>query len=292
LEERVKAGVFREDLYHRLNVIRLRLPALRERREDVPVLTRHFLQHSAVQLGVDPKRITDSAIHILQQFNFPGNVRQLENICHWLSVMAPAQLIEPKDLPPEVLSFFASSEGASPVVALQSSTGLQLSSESATSTMDTHLERAGDSTGLGRDFQRHGLDNVFGDVAWMPSDASDSSRYASSPSVDLLRGQPGVNPQAPIGLNSSIDLANPHTKALSSASADSADWERLLEHEASALLSLGLGDVWDILSKRFEAKLIQTALSNTRGRRIEAAQKLGIGRNTITRKIQELGLED
>ena len=292
LEERVKAGVFREDLYHRLNVIRLRLPALRERREDVPVLTRYFLQHSAVQLGVDPKRITDSAIHILQQFNFPGNVRQLDNICHWLSVMAPAQLIEPKDLPPEVLSFFASSQGASPVMALQSSTGLQLSSESASGTMDTHLERAGDSTGLGRDFQRHGLDNVFGDVALMPSDASDSSRYAPSPSLDLLRGQSGVNPQAAIGLNSSIDLAHPYTEAVSSTSADPADWERLLEHEASALLSLGLGDVWDILSKRFEAKLIQTALSNTRGRRIEAAQKLGIGRNTITRKIQELGLED
>ena len=292
LEERVKAGVFREDLYHRLNVIRLRLPALRERREDVPVLTRHFLQHSAVQLGVDPKRITDSAIHILQQFNFPGNVRQLENICHWLSVMAPAQLIEPKDLPPEVLSFFASSQGASPVMALQSSSGLQLSSESASGTMDTHLERAGDSTGLGRDFQRHGLDNVFGNVALMPSDASDSARYAPSPSADLLRGQSGVNPLAPIGLNSSIELAHPHVQALSSTSADPADWERLLEHEASALLSLGLGDVWDILSKRFEAKLIQTALSNTRGRRIEAAQKLGIGRNTITRKIQELGLED
>ena len=292
LEQRVKAGVFREDLYHRLNVIRLRLPALRERREDVPVLTRHFLQHSAVQLGVDPKRITDSAIHILQQFNFPGNVRQLENICHWLSVMAPAQLIEPKDLPPEVLSFFASSQGASPVMALQSNTGLQLSSASASSTVDSHLERAGDLTGLGRDFQRHGLDNVFGDVALMPSDASDSSRYASSPSVDLLRGQSGVNPQAPIALTSPFDLAMPLTEGLAIASADPADWERLLEHEASALLALGLGDVWDILSKRFEAKLIQTALSNTRGRRIEAAQKLGIGRNTITRKIQELGLED
>ena len=83
----------------------------------------------------------------------------------------------------------------------------------------------------------------------------------------------------------------PLTEGLSIAT-DPADWERLLEHEASALLALGLGDVWDILSKRFEAKLIQTALSNTRGRRIEAAQKLGIGRNTITRKIQELGLED
>jgi two-component system nitrogen regulation response regulator GlnG len=102
LEQRVKDGVFREDLFHRLNVIRLRLPALRERLEDIPMLTRHFLQQSARQLGVEPKRISDAALVWLGQFAFPGNVRQLENICHWLTVMAPAQVIEPKDLPPEV----------------------------------------------------------------------------------------------------------------------------------------------------------------------------------------------
>ena len=104
LEQRVKEGGFREDLFHRLNVIRLRLPALRERREDVFMLTRHFLQQSAKQLGVvEPKRISDAALQKLSTFGFPGNVRQLENICHWLTVMAPAQVIEAKDLPPEVL---------------------------------------------------------------------------------------------------------------------------------------------------------------------------------------------
>src|SRR5687767_10036145 len=102
LEQRVKEGNFREDLFHRLNVIRLRLPALRERKEDVAMLARHFLQQSAKQLGVEPKRISDAALARLTTFGFPGNVRQLENICHWLTVMAPAQLIEPKDLPPEV----------------------------------------------------------------------------------------------------------------------------------------------------------------------------------------------
>jgi two-component system, NtrC family, nitrogen regulation response regulator GlnG len=104
LEQRVKEGVFREDLFHRLNVIRLRLPALRERREDVPMLTRFFLQQSAKQLGVEPKRISDGALRLLGTFDFPGNVRQLENVCHWLTVMAPAQVIELKDLPPEVLA--------------------------------------------------------------------------------------------------------------------------------------------------------------------------------------------
>src|SRR6187200_1364384 len=102
LEVRGKQGVFREDLFHRLNVIRLRLPALRERLDDIPMLARHFLQQSAKQLGVEPKRISDAALARLATFGFPGNVRQLENICHWLTVMAPAQVIEPKDLPPEV----------------------------------------------------------------------------------------------------------------------------------------------------------------------------------------------
>jgi two-component system, NtrC family, nitrogen regulation response regulator GlnG len=102
LEERVKAGSFREDLFHRLNVIRLRLPALRERLEDVPSLTRFFLQKSARELGVEGKRITDAALAQLMQFDVPGNVRQLENVCHWLTVMAPGQVIDAKDLPPEL----------------------------------------------------------------------------------------------------------------------------------------------------------------------------------------------
>jgi two-component system nitrogen regulation response regulator GlnG len=97
LELRVKEGGFREDLFHRLNVIRLRLPALRERREDVYALTRHFLQQSAQQLGVESKRIADAALHQLSLFDFPGNVRQLENICHWLTVMAPSHVVEAKD---------------------------------------------------------------------------------------------------------------------------------------------------------------------------------------------------
>src|SRR4051812_15179078 len=119
LEQRVKEGNFREDLFHRLNVIRLRLPALRERREDIPMLARHFLQQSAKQLGVEPKRITDAALERLMGFGFPGNVRQLENICHWLTVMAPAQLVEPKDLPPEVGS--GPVEAFAPVPAAQPS---------------------------------------------------------------------------------------------------------------------------------------------------------------------------
>ena len=89
LEERVRQGLFREDLLHRLNVVRLRLPPLRERPEDIPPLARHFLQKSARELAVEPKLLSDDALKALAAFAFPGNVRQLENVCHWLTVMAP-----------------------------------------------------------------------------------------------------------------------------------------------------------------------------------------------------------
>jgi two-component system, NtrC family, nitrogen regulation response regulator GlnG len=224
LEQRVKDGVFREDLFHRLNVIRLRLPALRERREDIPMLARHFLQQSAKQLGVEPKRISDAAIERLMTFGFPGNVRQLENICHWLTVMAPAQLIEPKDLPPEV--------GVSPVDAPAART--------------------------------------------QPGAPSDPVGSAASAPFATEHGAPSGALQQPTG---------------TPVAQGNGGWETGLEAEALQLLLSGHHDVWDQLTRRFESRLILTALANTRGRRIEAAQKLGIGRNTITRKIQELGLE-
>ena len=216
LEQRVKDGVFREDLFHRLNVIRLRLPALRERLEDIPMLTRHFLQQSAGQLGVEPKRISDAAVVWLGRFAVPGNVRQLENICHWLTVMAPAQLIEPKDLPPEV-----------------------------------------------------GVLSEVSNISNRPLAKAEASLDTITFVVD---GESVVAPTS-----RPTELAS--------------DWELGLDAHAHALLATDRCDVWDELTRRFESRLILAALAATRGRRIEAAQKLGIGRNTITRKIAELGLE-
>ncbi|GAB6050009.1 nitrogen regulation protein NR(I) [Hydrogenophilus islandicus] len=101
LAAKVADHTFREDLYHRLNVIRLTLPPLRERREDIPLLADHFLRRAAQQLGVEPKRLSSEALALLLTHPFPGNVRELENLCHWLTVMAPAATITPTDLPPE-----------------------------------------------------------------------------------------------------------------------------------------------------------------------------------------------
>jgi len=181
LESRVKEGSFREDLYHRLNVIRLRLPSLHERAEDVPLLARHFLASSARQLGVEPKRLSEDALAHLSRLPFPGNVRQLENLCHWLTVMAPGQVIDVGDLPAE------------------------------------------------------------------------------------FRGQ---------------------------AAALASDWLAALEHEAERRLARGETGILDSLTRQFERALITRALARTGGRRIEAANLLGMGRNTITRKIQELGIEE
>ncbi|MCL4743937.1 MAG: nitrogen regulation protein NR(I) [Burkholderiaceae bacterium] len=229
LEERVRKGLFREDLFHRLNVIRLRLPALRERSDDIGLLARHFLARSARELGVDVKRLTEEAITALGAFRWPGNVRQLENVCHWLTVMAPAQTVGVKDLPPEIR-----------------------------------------------------------EAALLP-EVTAAVAAAAAPAPP----QSGVSPGAAVVLRSGA-------KSHDAASSVGEPWESLLAREAQAMLDAqpspsgasAQSDLMQRLVRRFERTLIRTALAHTRGRRIEAAQRLGIGRNTITRKIQELGLDE
>ncbi|KVU67762.1 nitrogen regulation protein NR(I) [Burkholderia ubonensis] len=221
LESRVRQGLFREDLYHRLNVIRLRLPPLRERSEDIALLTRHFLQKSARDLGVEPKRVSDEALAYLTSLPFPGNVRQLENLANWLTVMAPAQTVEIKDLPPDLVP-----SGAAVV--------------------------------------------AMGDAADTQAAGSDASAL---PPIAGVTGAPAA--AAPNG----------------GAPAGYPMWEHGLRTEVARLLRENSADVMDELARRFEAAVIREALDFTRGRKVEAAERLGIGRNTITRKIQELHLE-
>ena len=102
LEKRVRDGEFREDLFHRLNVIRIQLPPLRQRREDIPLLMKYFLQRAASELEVESKSLAAETTVILMQLDWPGNVRQLENLCRWLTVMAPGQEIRPEDLPEDL----------------------------------------------------------------------------------------------------------------------------------------------------------------------------------------------
>jgi len=219
LEQRVREGLFREDLYHRLNVIRLRLPSLRERRDDIPLLARHFLLHSARQLGLEAKRLSDNAMHFLASLDLPGNVRQLENLCNWITVMAPGQTVEVKDLPAELTA---------------------------------------------------------GTV--MPLPAQMQTNLVSQPLAGLAESpNPGLNAvpaSSQAGLPENVN-----------------SWITMLEDEAAKMLSAGKPEVMDALGRQFESALIKTALRHTHGRKNDAAIRLGIGRNTITRKIQELGIE-
>ena len=232
LEQRVREGLFREDLYHRLNVIRLRLPSMRERREDIPILTRHFLAQSAKQLGVEAKRMSDHAMHFLTGLDLPGNVRQLENLCNWITVMAPGQTVEVKDLPQDLID----GQGYAQIPA---------------------------ST-----------------VSAMPAAVSNSAPVSHSADHGMGGGGNGSYPPmlAP-GANGSGN------------GVDKANWIGLLETEAASMLAAGRPEVMDALGRQFESALIKTALKHTHGRKNDAAVRLGIGRNTITRKIHELGID-
>jgi len=183
LEQLVREGRFREDLFHRLNVIRIHLPSLRERREDIPLLMEHFLQRAAVELGVEAKTLLPDTIAELKSLEWRGNVRQLENTARWLTVMASGREIHSEDLPPEL-----------------------------------HRERT-DEVAAG-------------------------------------------------------------------------DWRSVLRSWVRNNLAAGKVGLLDQATPEFETIMIETALEHTGGRKQDAARLLGWGRNTLTRKIKELGLDD
>jgi len=216
-------------------VIRLRLPPLRERPEDITLLARHFLQKSAKELGVEPKRMSDEALAYVSTLPFPGNVRQLENLCNWLTVMAPAQTIEVKDMPAEMIG-----TGTAPGVGAGAARQAEFRAEGRADDADGH----------------------------------DAVDYGAAPST--LGGEP--------------DAALAYA-GRSTAASVLAGWEHLLAGEARAMLESGQPEVMDALTRRFEKAVLEAALGVTRGRRVEAATRLGIGRNTITRKLQELGFD-
>lgn len=182
LETLVHAGKFREDLFHRLNVIRIHIPRMSDRREDIPTLARHFLARAAQELAVEPKLLKSETEEYLKNLPWPGNVRQLENTCRWITVMASGREVHISDLPPELLS--------------------------------------------------------------LPQDS------------------------APV-----------------------TNWEQALRQWADQALARGQSNLLDSAVPAFERIMIETALKHTAGRRRDAAVLLGWGRNTLTRKIKELGMK-
>ncbi len=181
LEARVRKGEFREDLFHRLNVIRIHLPTLHERKEDIPILLRHFMKTSAQELNTETKKVNEEVLEYLSALRWPGNVRQLENVCRYLTVMASSNEIRMQDLPAEMLN--------------------------EAMTVEEH-----------------------------------------------------------------------------------ADWKSMLTEWADRELSKGRTDILSQALPLFEEVMIKAAMRKAGGKRQEAAKLLGWGRNTLSRKIQELRL--
>ncbi|MGK0502692.1 nitrogen regulation protein NR(I) [uncultured Alteromonas sp.] len=184
LEKRVADGKFREDLFHRLNVIRVHLPSLSERREDIHLLARHFLRRAAKELDVEAKSLSKDAEKLMAQLPWPGNVRQLENVCRWLTVMASGQEVLPSDLPPEIHS-------------------------------DNSIEKP---------------------------------------------------------------------------AAEAGDWPDLLARWTDKQLRDGRYNILNDAMLTFEKIMLERALQHTHGHKQDAAKRLGWGRNTLTRKLKELGI--
>lgn len=213
LEALVREGRFREDLYHRINVIRVRIPSLRERVDDIPPLMRHFLIQAGRELKSETKRLQPEVMQRLQAFPWPGNVRQLENICRWLTVMAPGQDVHLEDLPQELR-----------------------------------------------------------DSAELPVPQAPVAKPLPASGT-----RPAAAPQA-----APSDPVAPGTAMA---------WDEVLRDWARIQLKAGVTDVLNEATPRFERTLIETALEACNGQRQEAARRLGWGRNTLTRKIKELGME-
>ena len=188
IEKLIKTGKFREDLYHRLNVFRIELPPLRSRKEDIPDLVNYFLTKSAGELNTDKKTIDDNASQVLNKYDWPGNIRQLENICRYITVMAPSSSITSDDLPDEIKGSY-----------------------------------------------ENGVSNANNEI---------------------------------------IDT--------------NISWEKNLSSHIKQVVS-ETNDL-SVFSRELEKLLLKEALSACNGKRIDAAKILGLGRNTITRKIKELDL--
>ena len=212
LEQLVQQGKFREDLFYRLNVIRLPLPPLRARREDIPALASHFMQQAGKQMNTAVKQLSPDALRSMQSFDWRGNVRQLENVCLWLTVMAAGDTVLTQDLPPELLA-----------------------------------DNAADSL-------------------------SNNNAQAALTTQEIPSAQ--MNSTSPI-----------HSHTSTAITETSISWQQALADWAKQSLQAGETDILQLATPEFERVLLREALSHSGGRKLAAAQLLGWGRNTLTRKL-------
>ncbi|WP_298736244.1 sigma 54-interacting transcriptional regulator [uncultured Psychrobacter sp.] len=213
LEQLVQQGKFREDLFYRLNVIRLPLPPLRARREDIPALASHFMQQAGKQMNTAVKQLSPDALRSMQSFDWRGNVRQLENVCLWLTVMAAGDTVLTQDLPPELLA-----------------------------------------------------DNA--------ADSLSNNNAQAALATQAIPSAQTSNNTSPI-----------HSYTSTAITETSISWQQALADWAKQSLQAGETDILQLATPEFERVLLREALSHSGGRKLAAAQLLGWGRNTLTRKL-------
>ena len=236
LQKLVTAGKFREDLYHRLNVIRVHIPPLRERREDIVRLARHFLLQAGRELGVEPKQMHPQTQELLAGLPWPGNVRQLENTCRYLTVMASGNDILPNDLPSELQA------------------------------LQTDQDQ--------------------------DQDQPSANPASVSGTIPVMLSAP--DPANPADITGSASPATQpvHAVPVPAQGVAATDWQTPLRNWAAQQLATGARGLLDEAMPAFERILLDATLTHCRGRKGLAAERLGWGRNTLTRKLRELDMAD
>ncbi len=248
LEQLVKEGKFREDLFYRLNVIRLPLPPLRARPDDIPDLIEFFMSKAATEMKTDKKQLSPEALHIMQAFNWPGNVRQLENACRWITVMATGEVLGIEDLPPDLTEFA----------------------------------------------QRYLTDQQRVTAQQLPVHDT-SSNPAILPAEDRSATLSGEPTSSNFNTSNTLSTGNLTTGNIATGAYphnQSIDWQSQLQTWATTALNQGKTEILQLATPEFEKVLITVALEHTKGRKGEAADLLGWGRNTLTRKIKLLDITE
>ena len=224
LEKLVKQGKFREDLFYRLNVIRLPLPPLRTRPEDIPALATYFMLRAAEQMNSTEKQLHPTALQVMQSFEWRGNVRQLENVCLWLTVMATGDTVMVEDLPPELLEKIPAPQ--------------EPRSQQNLSVIETTQNQQ------------------YSDGAYSPHQDNQDKQNVQ---------------------NNQVSQTN-----------ENQNWQQALAIWAEQSLQTGETDILQTAMPEFERVLLKAALNHSGGKKIAAANLLGWGRNTLTRKLQQL----
>lgn len=278
LEQLVKEGKFREDLFYRLNVIRLPLPPLRARPDDIPELIEFFMSKAATEMKTDKKQLSPDALHVMQAFNWPGNVRQLENACRWITVMATGEVLGIEDLPPDLTEFAQNYFAIKDANDHNIDNSNDINNTLSLTTSESHPAFSTTERIVPEPVQTQSTDRV---------DTVSQHNFSTDPKFNT---EPNFNTGNVASFTSAANSASQASAINDHTIAQQSSWQNQLQTWATTALNQGKTDILQLATPEFETVLITVALEHTRGRKGEAADLLGWGRNTLTRKIKLLGI--